>query len=177
MVNATLEPNESAAPVNERWTVAQAEKNGLPMLIRFRSERPQGVQSASYPFLISATWSYSQANPAGMPSSEELESMSRFEDALEAALETSQSAYLMVILTSNGDRDWLWYSRSEEETMRLVNQALKGHTKYPVQFAIQKDPGWKAYGQFESGSSGSAKSGSVVGFIQSAVAKLLNGSR
>ena len=92
--------------------------------------------------------------------------MDKFEDALASALEASQTAHLMVVLTGNGERDWLWYTCGEAEAMRQVNQALKGHKPYPVQFSVQQDGGWRAYAQFETGNSSSGR----VGIIQSAIA-------
>ena len=74
----------------------------------------------------------------GLPSAEEMESMDKFEDALASSLEGSQTAHLMVILTGDSERDWLWYTRGEEEAMREVNQALKGHNRYPVSFRFRK---------------------------------------
>ena len=53
----------------------------------------------------------------GLPSAEEMESMDKFEDALASSLEGSQTAHLMVILTGDSERDWLWYTRGEEEAM------------------------------------------------------------
>src|ERR1043166_1321164 len=105
MCDALVEQNPGQPPTDDRWNVAQAEKNGKPVIIRFRTERPQGVKTVDFPFLLSATWTY-QANEFGLPLSEEMESMNKFEDALASALEASHTAHLMVILTGNGDRDW-----------------------------------------------------------------------
>ena len=175
--NALVEQNEPCADAqwsDNQWSVAQAERNGQPLLIRYRSQRPAGVKPASYPCLISATWSY-QANEVGLPASEETERMAQFEDAVDDALasvlEVSPSAYLMVVLTGNGERDWLWYSREEAETMRQVNQALKGHKPYPVQFAVQQDRTWRAYAQFEAGSKSLPKAVGMLGFAKRAIAK------
>ena len=166
MCNALLEQNEGQSLADDQWSVAQAEKNGSPLLIRYRSQRPQGVDTAAFPFLLSATWTY-QANETGLPAPEEQELMAKFEDASESALEASQTAHLMVILTGNGERDWLWYTCGEAEAMRQVNHALKGHRRYPVQFSVQQDRRWRAYAQFETGNS----SGGAVGMIQWAVAR------
>ena len=99
--------------------------------------------------------------------------MDKFEDALATALEASQTAYLMVILTGNGERDWLWYTCGEGEAMRQVNQALKGHKPYPVQFSVQQDRSWRAYAQFETGNGPVPGAGGVFGVIQWAIAKAL----
>jgi hypothetical protein len=142
-----LEPVDCRAGNNDSWSVAQAEKNGTPMLIRFRSERPEGVDIAAFPLLLSATWSY-EPTEFGLPSPDAVAMMDAFEDALATSLEGTRTAYLMVVLTQGGQRDWLWYTSSEEEAMRRVNQALKGHQRYPVEFAVQPDRAWRAWTQF-----------------------------
>ncbi len=173
-MHIALESNEAQSPAEDRWSVAQAEKNGKPLLIRFRSERPQGVEPGAFPFLLSATWAY-RANEAGLPGPEEMALMDKFEDALQSGLEAAQTAYLMVVLTGAGERDWLWYTCGEAEAMRQVNQALKGHKPYPVEFSVQKDRGWKAYTQFETNSSSAPSAGGASGIIQRAIAKAVRG--
>ena len=172
MSNALLEQNEGPSLADDQWSVAQLEKNGKPLLVRYRTERPQGVETAAFPFLLSATWAY-QPNEFALPAADEMELMDQFEDALASALETSQTAHLMVILTGNGERDWLWYTRGEAEAMRCVNQALKGHRPYPVEFSVQKDRGWKAYAQFEAGSAPTSTAGGALGMIQQAIANTM----
>jgi hypothetical protein len=170
MSNALLELNNEQSVADDQWCVAQGEKNGKPLLIRYRSKRPQGIEAAAFPFLLSATWSY-QPNKFGLPSAEEMELMDKFEDALASSLEESQTAHLMVILTGDGERDWLWYTCGEDDAMRQVNQALKGHKRYPVQFSVQKDRAWKAYAQFETGNGSPTSAGGALGIIQRAIAK------
>jgi len=172
MTSATLEPSSDQSVASESWNVAQSAQNGQPLMIRYRSQRPQGVESAAFPFLLSATWAY-QPNEFGLPTSEEMAVMDRFEDALAASLEESHTAYLMVVLTNNGERDWLWYASGEEAAMRQVNQALKGHPRYPVEFSVQNDRAWKAWTQFETGNGSSPHAGGIVGLIQWAFAKAL----
>lgn len=171
MSTATIESNELQSSSEDRWSVGQGQKNGQPLLIRFRSEPPQGVDAAAYPFLLSATWSY-QAGRAGMPDAEELERMTRFEEALESTLEGSQSAYLMLVFTGNGNRDWLFYSRGEDDSMRRINQGLKGHPVYPVEFSVQRDPHWRAYRQFLPGGNSSEAAGGLLGVIEWAIAQV-----
>lgn len=169
MSNVLLEQNESPSLADDQWSVAQLEKNGNPLLVRYRNQRPQGVEAAAFPFLLSATWAY-QPNQFALPSADEMESMDKFEDALAPALEASQTAHLMVVLTGNGERDWLWYTSSEADAMRCVNQALKGHKPYPIEFSVQKDRGWKAYVQFETGNASTC----CGGIIQQAIAKMMS---
>jgi hypothetical protein len=176
MSNGLLEQNDGPSVADDQWSVAQAEKNGKPLLIRYRSERPQGVDATAFPFLLSATWSY-RPNEFGLPSADEMEWMDKFEDALTSSLEGSHTAHLMVILTGNSERDWLWYTCGEEDAMRQVNRALKGHKPYPVQFSVQRDRTWKAYGQFVTDSSSPTNAGGSFGIVQRAIAKALKAFR
>src|SRR4026209_848425 len=121
MSSAVLEQNEAPSAADDPWSVAQHEKNGKPFVVSYRTERPQGIQTAAFPFLLSATWTY-QPDEFGLAAAEGMERMDKIEDALASALETSQTAYLMVILTGNGERDWLWYTTGEEVAMRQVNR-------------------------------------------------------
>jgi hypothetical protein len=171
MSNALLAQNESPSLADNQWSVAQFEKNGKPLIVRYRNERPQSVEMAAFPFLLSATWAY-QPNEFALPSADEMEWMDRFEDALASALETSQTAHLMVVLTGNGERDWLWYTRGEAEAMRQVNQALQGHKPYPIEFSVQKDRGWKAYAQFEPVNASTSAGGGAFGIIRRLLRKL-----
>jgi hypothetical protein len=170
MNNALLEQTEEPLLGDDQWRVAQLEKHGKPLLVRYRNERPKNAERASFPFLLSATWAY-QRNEFGLPSADEMKLMDKFEDALASKLETSQTAHLMVVLTGNGERDWLWYTVGEEEAMRLVNQALKGHKAYPVQFSVQKDRRWKAYAQFEKRDASTPPAAGAFGIVQLAIAK------
>ena len=173
MSNALLiEGNEEQTHPDDQWSMAQGIKNGKPLLVRYRSERPQGVDVSAFPFLLSATWTF-QPNEFGLPSSEEMVLMDKFEDVLATSLEGSKTAYLMVILTGNSERDWLWYTCGEDDAMRRVNHALKSHKPYPVQFSVQQDRAWRAYTQFVAGNGKELKERGVFEIIRLAVAKAI----
>jgi hypothetical protein len=170
MSNALLDQTEGSSLADDLWSVAQLERNGKPLLVRYRNERPKSVVTTAFPFLLSATWAY-QPIEFALPSADEMELMDKFEDALATALETSQTAHLMVVLTGNGERDWLWYASGEAQAMRHVNEALQGHKPYPIEFSVQKDRGWKAYAQFETGTASTSAGGGSFGIIQQAIAR------
>ena len=83
-----------------------------------------------------------------MPSDDVVARMTQLEDLLAQAFEDAQQAFLSVIVTGNEVREWLWYARDVEETMKLVNEALGKYELFPVQFSVNEDPDWEAYTQF-----------------------------
>ncbi len=74
--------------------------------------------------------------------------MAELEDLLESGLESVRQAFLTVIVTGNGVREWQWYARDPEKTMEIVNETLGHLEPFPVQFAFQADPDWEGYQRF-----------------------------
>jgi hypothetical protein len=149
MLNRLFGKKEQELSPEERWTVAQGEDDGLPLIFRIRNKKPHGIELNTYPHLIAISWLYPSTNEFRMPSSEISTLMMQFEELLETVLEKSQSAFLTVIVTGNERREWQWYSRSPEETMGFVNQVLMEREPFPVEFSMQKDPQWEAYQHFQ----------------------------
>jgi hypothetical protein len=138
------------SPTEAKWAVAQGEDNGLPLIFRVRSQEPHGIDISLYPNLMAVSWSYEPVNVSGMPPPDVLRRMEQFEDALDSELEAVQSAFLTVIVTGNGVREWQWYSRDTQETMENINKALSPHEPFPVEFSLQSDPHWEAYHRFQN---------------------------
>jgi hypothetical protein len=100
--------------------------------------------------MLAITWKYNPANDSRMPSAKESDQMKVLEDLLERALESAQQAFLTVVVTGNGVREWQWYSRDAAESMNLLNKALASHSPFPITVSKQDDPEWEAYFQFQN---------------------------
>jgi hypothetical protein len=74
--------------------------------------------------------------------------MSEFENLLEEGLEGVGEAFLSVVVTGNGVREWQWYARDPEMIMDLVNKTLGHLEPFRVQFSFQDDPEWQGYSGF-----------------------------
>ena len=127
----------------DRWAMLEAEEDGVPLLFRFRSELPV-KQTTDFPFLISIMWTYDGKRNEGMPDDGTLAMMDRVEDALDWVDDSGQ-AFLMVAVTGNNRREWIWYTNDRERYMALVNRALPRQQKFPLDFATSEDPGWQTY--------------------------------
>src|SRR2546430_8858362 len=128
---------------DDRWAVAQAEEDGLPLLFRYRQNLPV-KNTEQFPYLISILWLYDGKRQRGMPDDETLAQMDRVEDALDT-IDQSGDAFLMVAVTGNNRREWIWYTDDKERYMALVNKALPRQQKFPLDFATSEDPSWQTY--------------------------------
>jgi Family of unknown function (DUF695) len=133
----------------DAWSVATAMDGEMPLIIRFRSQPPAGINKTNYQDMIAITWQYeADEESSGMPGEAEKERMDELEDLLMPALESAKVAFLTVIVTGNGVREWQWYSRSAEALIDTMNKCLGSLPAFPISISAQKDPDWATYQQF-----------------------------
>jgi len=131
----------------DRWVLARGFEGDKPLLFRILDQRPAEVDPEQYRHLCSISWPYEPDNEEGMPSADEFDRMSFFEELLTPALESPGAAYMVIAATGNGLRQWHWYARDTEELMTLVNEVLEECEPFPVEFSVDEDPNWDAYNQ------------------------------
>jgi len=126
------------------WTIAEGNENGLPTILRFRSRVPVGVAEESYPHLINIYWRYEPGRQKGMPGQDDYDRMRTFEDALDE-VEGPNAGYMMLSITGNSRKEWIWYVKSREGFQQALNQHLRGLPVFPVELEAADDPGWDNY--------------------------------
>jgi Family of unknown function (DUF695) len=132
----------------DTWSMATGEDNGKPLIFRIRNQPPSFARKDSFPHLLAVCWPYESPNDQGMPSQDVVGRMSQLEHLLEPAFEGARQAFLTVVVTGNGVREWQWYARDPEAVMKLVNETLGEYEPFPVQFSFQDDPEWEGYTRF-----------------------------
>ena len=125
---------------DDRWSIATGEDDGKPLIFRIRKRAPAFATKAAFPHLIAICWPFESPNAQGLPSTEDTQRMSALEDLLKAGLEEARQAFLTVVVTGNGVREWQWYARDPDQVMEQVNETLGHLEPFPVQFSFQHDP-------------------------------------
>jgi hypothetical protein len=133
---------------DDSWGVATGEDDGKPLIFRIRNQPPSFAKKKAFPHLLAVSWPYESPNEQGMPSEGVVARMSQLENLLEGAFEGARQAFLTVVVTGNGVREWQWYARNPEDVMTLVNETLGELEPFPVEFSFQDDPDWSAYARF-----------------------------
>jgi hypothetical protein len=126
------------------WTLATTEEEGLRVVLRFRSLVPPGIRTEDYPSLLNIYWRYDGSATEGMPAAETVERMGRLESLLEAH-EGPGVGFLMLCVTGNSRREWVWYVADERRFRQWVQQALAGEPPFPVEIESAEDPSWSSY--------------------------------
>ncbi len=126
---------------NDEWAGAEGTHKGLPLLIRFRPKLSPALELSAYPQLIQVYWGYTE-HPSGMPSPEDSERMEVFEDRLVGALESDLSGLLASVITTNGYREWVLYTKSVDVFSERLHNMPQEEEPYPIQIEADHDPGW-----------------------------------
>jgi len=131
------------------YFTAQGKQNGKPVIYRSMQAVPKGQLEADYPNLINIYWSFDVDSNNGMPDRSSNEKQIAFEDAIES-LDANGVSHLMLVVTGNGRKEWIWYVKDVDKWIGQLNTLLAGHEVYPIEINIEKEPTWSTYHSFVS---------------------------
>ena len=139
--------NRKKAEVADAWSIGKGTEGGKPLFIRCRKQPSVPFSLPSHRHLVSVVWQYDDTGNDGLPETAVNASMSEFEDRLEP-LERGAIAYMMVIVTGNGRREWIWYATQAAAFMTALNELLSGTPRVPIDCQASHDPSWDTYNAF-----------------------------
>lgn len=135
-------------PSDSKWSVLTGEQNGKPIFIRRNESGKKLAKHPDYSFRIGIAIPLLDPNEHGLPSNNEMESLNVIEDALISSFEANQESLLVLSITTNGMREFVFYSRNPD-IVRLVLPKISSENKpYEFQHYIEEDKKWELYKQF-----------------------------
>ena len=129
---------------NDEWTVAEGTHKNLPLIIRYRNELNSQLNLSNHPQLIQVYWEYAD-HSSGMPNDIDTKKMEVFENRLIEALESDLSGILTSVITTNGYREWVYYTTSVEAFSDKLHHMPQEKDPYPIEIETESDPKWNYY--------------------------------
>ena len=128
---------------NIGWLVGESKQNEKVLVLKVRNEIPSEALPAKYSTAIEIHWKYTP-DSRGMPAESVLAQFARLEADTDP-LQGDRLGYLMVVLTGNGERRWLWYVADPTAFAAGLSRLLPGHP-FPITLnAAATEPNWKTY--------------------------------
>jgi hypothetical protein len=128
---------------NIGWVVTILKQEGKLLSVKVRTDIPSGAQPATYPNAIEMHWKY-PPDAKGLPSEKTLTQIAKLEAAIDP-IQGDRAGYLMMIVTGNGERTWLWYVADPKAFGAALNRLIPGHP-FPITLnAAGKEPDWVTY--------------------------------
>lgn len=123
--------------------------NGRVIIFRYVETFGPAFSKQTQPDRVILDWKYKSEK--GMPSVQERERMDELEDTLAPHVEADGFATLVLVSTGEDLREWVYYTRSQDEFLKRLNAALHGKLAFPIEIHADADPSWATYETFKSG--------------------------
>lgn len=124
------------------WAMADGSLDTGPFILRWRTPVFNGADSGQYIYRVSVLWAYAEENSGDLPDDQLSEAMAVFEDRLCHAWEYDGNAILAAVLTFDGARQWLFYTRNVDECGERIAGMPQEEEAYPIEINTEEDPGW-----------------------------------
>lgn len=131
--------------ISDDWWTAPAEAdNGNIIIVTGRRALDNVIATGVYRFRVEVTWPYEGDNKA-LPQYADSKLMEEVTDALTDCLDRDPVAVLTGIYTGDGQRNWVFYTRSLHIFQRKFNEVMSPFPPLPLEFEAEEDPDWQEY--------------------------------
>lgn len=125
------------------WAIAEGNTEAYPFQVRFR-RFPTSFRRAAYPVRLNIFWEMDSPHLSGLASPEDIERMHTFEDRLVSAMEP-HVAVLAMVMTGRGEREFVFFTKSANESMLQLGGIPQESTRYPIKIHAADDPNWSYF--------------------------------
>ena len=134
----------------DQWLLARGERYGFPMIVRMAAAfRGMGALPGYDHHIIIGT-KLRAPTPDGFPSTEEGNDLQRFEETLSAAIEIDDESVCVLVITNEGFRDFIFYTRDAIGARAKLDAALPALRGFEFSIAIEPDKQWEIYQTFDN---------------------------
>lgn len=128
---------------NDQWALINVANPNCPAVIRHRNPVLNPAHVDGYEYLITVLWGYAAEGTGAMPDGETSQELERFETHLSAAVQRDAQAILTAVVTLDGARQWVYYTRNVEEFGRRLSSIPDYYGQpYPIEVTTEEDSTW-----------------------------------
>jgi hypothetical protein len=91
-------------------------------------------------------------NEHGLPSANEMQQLNAIEDSLSAQMETGQQSIQVLVITTGGMREFVFYTRDSALVEKVTQRLQTEFKSHKIQAYVTEDPGWEVYETFSHSS-------------------------
>ena len=131
--------------ISDDWWTAPAEgDSGNLILVTGRRSMDNVIESGLYRYRVEVTWRY-EGDDKALPVYADSKVMEEVTDALNDCFDCDPVAILTGIYTGDGQRNWVFYTRSLHIFQRKFNEVMAPFPTLPLVFEAEEDPDWQEY--------------------------------
>lgn len=136
---------------NEWWTSPTESNSGKLIMVTGRKGVEEAKESGRYNIRVEITWKY-PGDKSGMPDTPTATIMEAVQDAMMQTFKKDPVAILTGIYTGDGERNWVFYTKSIHIFEQKINIALAPFDLLPISIYTENDPNWEEYDEMREAS-------------------------
>ena len=125
--------------------IGRVYEDGLPVIYKFINELPPESVRVNLAWLTVLSWKYDGEANNGMPLHDDNQRMIVLEDAIEDCIENDQILRHVYSRTGNNLKEFVYYIHDQDTFLEVLNQALSGHPRYPIEINFYQDEQWQDF--------------------------------
>lgn len=137
-------------PKPDDWSLGQGQRDGFPMIVRMANAYTGLAPLPAYDHHVIVSVHLRNPRPNGFPSSEESDELASIEESLRQLLEVGNDALCALVVTNNGLRDFIYYTRDVEGVRQKLEFNMSVFRGFVTEFAIEPARDWEIYRTFAS---------------------------
>ena len=149
MFNPFRKKPDLAPPADDSWSIATAERDGAPMLLRLNAALKSFVGSPAFSHRVGVAVPLQAPEPNGLPGTGESIALGEIEDNLLSVLCASRQTIAALIITTGGFREFVFYTSVPQEAAKTLEQLRDATSSHKLQFYVESDPKWEVYRSFQ----------------------------
>jgi hypothetical protein len=124
------------------FSILQGKIDGHPMFATIDMGLVNSPERQVLPFFLSLSTPLTNPTTDGLPTRTEADNLNAWEDAVEASLRPSGKFVFVGRVTSNGQRELLYYLNSEHPAVDALETLLDSHSTRSFAFHCERDEKW-----------------------------------
>lgn len=129
---------------NEWFTALSESEAGHLVTVCGREALTEFVQSGKFKERVEITWKY-EGDVKGMPDDALGAKMEEAQETLRKAMEKDKLSILTGVYTGDGEKVWVFYTRTVRVFGERLNEALASFELLPISIYTEVDPEWEEY--------------------------------
>ena len=131
----------------EEFVIAQAERDGLPVIATINRGYRRYAHKAEYPWHVEIVVTMEDTTEKGLPTNAEADVLNALEDELESALRAVGAAHYIARQTWNNIRMLDYYVDDGAAAEKALGSFASGSER-PLQFKVERDETWASCAGF-----------------------------
>ena len=124
------------------WVVGEGEKNGQPIMVRWRDKMPPSDVKAANPWCVEITWRY-QHDASGKVSKEETERALDLDTTLAQEIDNPDTAIQVAGFSDKDHRVWIYYANDRYKIEAALDAMKREDASLPLTYETHEDKDWQ----------------------------------